>query len=97
MRTLDKIDEFRTEAENALFTKQQALSITLKLLELELESPKNDEEDKRILEAAIKRVNIRYLDATNTDTDNLLDAYNVARLTAEDILEAINVIIFEAK
>ena len=35
MRTLTHLDEFRREAQNALFTKQQAISVTLRLLELD--------------------------------------------------------------
>ena len=42
MRTFHKIDEFRTEAANALFTKQQAISVTMRLLELELADPQNN-------------------------------------------------------
>ena len=47
MRTFHKIDEFRTEAANALFTKQQAISVTMRLLELELADPQNSEEEKQ--------------------------------------------------
>lgn len=36
MRTLKKLDEFRTEAGNALFTKSQAVAVTLRLLEMEM-------------------------------------------------------------
>ena len=97
MRTLKKIDEFRVEAVNAVFTKQQALAVAFKLFELELADPDNSEEDSRILTDAMKRVSIYYFDSTATQTDTILDAIGVARLTAEDIINAINIMIFEAK
>ena len=39
MRTLNKVIEFQQEASNALFTKAQALAITMQLLELERRQP----------------------------------------------------------
>ena len=97
MRTFHKIDEFRTEAANALFTKQQAISVTMRLLELELADPQNNEEEKQVLTNAVSRVGMRYLDATNTQTDEILDSFGVARIRCEDIIEGINMILFEAK
>ena len=41
MRTLNKVIEFQQEASNALFTKAQALAITMQLLELERRQPEN--------------------------------------------------------
>lgn len=97
MRMLSKIDEFKSEASNALFTRQQALSTTLYLLKAELASPENDEEETRILNEAIQHVSLHYLDETETATDAMLDSLGVARLTAEDVVRAIEVLIFEAE
>lgn len=97
MRSLDKIDEFRREAGSALFTKQQAIAVTLRLLELEIADPQNTDEEKQILTDAMRNINFTYLDATSSETDALLDSLSVARLTAENIIDAINVIIFESK
>ncbi|MFQ9873131.1 MAG: hypothetical protein ACLRVT_09145 [Oscillospiraceae bacterium] len=49
MRTLTHLDEFRREAQNALFTKQQAISVTLRLLELEKNSQENTDQESAIL------------------------------------------------
>lgn len=97
MRSLNKIDEFRREAGNALFTKQQAVAVTLRLLEMESNDPNNTQQETEILNAAMRKINFTYLDATHTQTDALLDSLSVARLTANDIIEAINLIIFEQK
>lgn len=95
MLKLNKVDEFRREAANALFTKQQALAITLQLLKREADDA--DEETKAVLNKAIEKINVSYLDDTSTETDVLLDTFNVARLNSADILNAINVIIFECE
>ncbi len=95
MRTLRKIEEFRKEASNALFTHQQALCVARKLFELELNGD-NSPEDMRILQGALQRLDIRYFDATSTEIDAVLDAAGVARLTADNIADAIDVMIFEA-
>ena len=55
MRTLQHIEEFKREASNALFTKQQAISITLRLLELEANDPEGNEEDRATLLEAMEK------------------------------------------
>lgn len=97
MRTFRRIEEFKTEASNALFTKQQALSITLKLFELELADTSNSNQDKKILNDAIQNVNINYFDMTSSETDKILDLVGVARLNIYDISNAIDTILFECK
>lgn len=54
MRTLNKVIEFQQEASNALFTKAQALAITMQLLELERRQPENTPEEAAVLENAMK-------------------------------------------
>lgn len=95
MRTLEKVNEFRNEAKYAMFTKQQAIAVTMNLLEAERRNPKNSEEDLRILNDAMQKITFRYLDATETETDVLLDSLGVARLSAEDIISAIHTVIFD--
>ena len=97
MYSYSKIDEFRREADNALFTKEQALQVVGRLFDLQLVQPENSPEDIRILTAAKQKVNMSYFDATSTEIDQLLDAAAVARLTAANIADAIDVILFEAK
>lgn len=97
MRTLQHIEEFKREASNALFTKQQAISITLRLLELEANDPEGNEEDRATLLEAMEKTEFRYLDSTKTNTDQLLDSFGVARITAEDIVAAIDYILFDVK
>lgn len=94
MIKLDKVSEFRQEAANAVFTKQQALAITVQLLKSELLDT-SDQSSIKILNSAIEKVNLNYLDSNKTKTDVLLDTFNVARLTSQDILNAIEQIIFE--
>lgn len=94
MRNLEKIDEFRREAGSALFTRQQAMGIATQLLQRELKES-NSPEDAATLTAALQRMSMRYLDQTETETDALLDAFNVARLTADDVLKAINDVLFD--
>ena len=95
MRTLNKVIEFQQEASNALFTKAQALDITMQLLELELQQPENTPEEATALENAMKNLNFRYLDATETQTDQMLDSLGVARLTTEEIAQAIEAVVFD--
>lgn len=95
MRTLEKVNEFRNEAKYAMFTKQQAIAVTMHLLEAERRNPKNREEDLRILTNAVQKITFRYLDATETETDTLLDSLGVARFSAEDIIAAIDTVIFD--
>ncbi len=97
MRALNKIDEFRQEASNALFTKEQALEVTQRLLELELADPENSEEENRIIKYAIERIGLNYMDMTASETDSILDSCNVARLNSNDIANAIDMAIMEAK
>ena len=96
MRTLNLVDEFRQEATQALFNKQQAIAVTYKLLEMELANPANSAQDQAILAAAAQRVSIRYLDQTQTGTDQLLDSLGVARFTAQNITDALKTLIFES-
>ena len=97
MRTLKAVEELRREARNALFTKQQAIQVALKLFEREISDPDNTDDETRALLAARGRVGIHYLDETSTVTDEILDAAGVARLTADNIADAIDVMLFEAQ
>jgi len=94
---LSHVDEFKSEASKALFTKHQAMTITMRLLNEELADPSNTRRDIEILREAMKKVNFSYLDATTTKTDLLLDSLNVARLTADEIVLALETIIFEVR
>lgn len=94
MRTLNKVIEFQQEASNALFTKAQALAITMQLLELERRQPENTPEEAAVLENAMKNLNFRYLDTTETQTDQMLDSLGVARLTTAEIAQAIEAVVF---
>ena len=96
MRKLDKIDEFQREASNALFTRSQAVAVTLRLLEMEMNSCDSAEEAE-VLANAMRIAHVGYLDATSTEIDTLLDSMGVARITAEDIVKAINAIVFDAE
>ena len=95
MRTLNKVIEFKQEAPNALFTMAQALAVMLRLLELERQQPENTQAEATVLENAMRSINFRYLDATETQTDQLLDSLGVARLTAEDIVQAVEAVVFD--
>ena len=95
MRTLYKVDELRTEGSKAIFTKQQAVAVTLQLLKAEADFPDNTPEETRILNDAMKKINFQYLDYTSSETDTMLDTLNVARFTTEDILSAIDNVVFE--
>lgn len=95
MRNLQIVDEFRTEAANSLFNKAQAMSITMRLLQLELEEPDNSEEDKAVLVKMLSKFNFGYLDGTMSRIDMLLDSANVARITADDILKSIEAVKFD--
>lgn len=96
MRPLPVIEEFKREARNAIFTKEQAMQISLKLLTKELQSPDNTDEEKAVLQKAVEYFSLRYLDETQTETDAMLDAFNVARLTTDDIAEGLKVVLFDA-
>lgn len=95
MRTLNKVIEFKQEAPNALYTKAQALAVMLRLLELERRQPENTPEEAAALDQAIQGVSFRYLDTTETQTDQLLDSLGVARLTTADIVQAVEAVVFD--
>lgn len=97
MRKLKIVDEFRQEAATSLFTKTQAMAITIRLLQLELAEQDNTQEDSRILSDALKRFNFAYLDTNATSIDKILDDANVARLKSTDILSAIETVVFDVK
>ena len=93
---LKKVEEFQREASNALFTRSQAIAVTLRLLEMEM-NDSDSAEEAEALANAMRIAHIGYLDATNTETDALLDSMGVARITAEDIVKAISAIVFDAE
>ena len=97
MRKLQIVDEFRQEAATSLFTKTQAMAITIRLLQLELGEPANTQDDIRVLSTALQRFDFRYLDANTSKVDEILDAANVSRLKSTDILSAIESILFDVK
>ena len=96
MQRLERLEEFKREAGGALFTKQQAVSVTLRLLELARKDA-TDERDQRVLADAMRRISFQYLDSTSTETDEMLDSLGVARLSADRIVEAIEYAIFESE
>ena len=67
----------------------------MQLLELERQQPENTPEEATALENAMKNLNFRYLDATETQTDQMLDSLGVARLTTEEIAQAIEAVVFD--
>ncbi len=67
----------------------------LRLLELERQQPENTQAEATVLENAMRSINFRYLDATETQTDQLLDSLGVARLTADDIVQAVEAVVFD--
>lgn len=95
MRQLKVIDEFRLEAKNALFTRQQAMAAAIQLLRRELAEGDNSPEDTDTLKKAIQKMGLRYLDETETQTDVMLEALGVPRLTTDDILKAVNDVLFD--
>ncbi len=97
MRQLKTVQEFQEEARNAIFTKRQAIAVTLRLLEMELKNPNNTPEDIRILNGALKQAEFGYLDMTKTETDKLMDSLDVARFTVSDIVNAIHHILFDVE
>ena len=96
MKSLKVIDEFRVEAKEALFTKQQAVAITLRLLQAELAAAE-DAQDRETLSKAPQNITFSYLDATATPIDEILDQVGVARFTSEQIITAIQNVIFDVK
>ena len=97
MRRLHIVHEFKDEAPNALFTKKQAVAVTMQLLEKEKNCPENTEKENQILTDAIEKAEFRYLDQTATDTDKMLDSLEVARLTPNDIVNAIDALLFDVQ
>ena len=95
MKTLKIIDEFRVEAKDALFTKQQAVSITLRLIQAELAQAEG--KDAEVLSKALKNISFSHLDATATAIDEMLDEVGVARFTSEQIISAIQNVIFDVE
>ena len=96
MKNLKKLDEFRAEASGALFTKSQAIAVTLRLLEMEMNECETPEETE-VFANALKIAHVGYLDSTSTDTDALLDSLGVARITAEQVVSAVQSILFDAR
>ena len=96
MKSLKIIDEFRVEAKEALVTKQQVVSITLRLLQAELAAAE-DAHDKETLSKALQSITFSYLDATATRIDEMLDEVGVARFTSEQIINAIQNVIFDVE
>ena len=96
MNNLEKLDEFRTEASGALFNKSQAVAVTLRLLEAEMNACETPEEAE-VFARALKIAHVGYLDSTNTETDAMLDSLGVARITSEQIVSAVQAILFDAK
>ncbi len=96
MNNLKKLDEFRTEASGALFNKSQAVAVTLRLLEAEMNACETPEEAE-VFANALKIAHVGYLDSTNTETDAMLDSLGVVRITSEQIVSAVQAIRFDAK
>ena len=95
MKNITVFNEFRTEAKDALFTKQQAVAVTLRLLQTALSEA--NEDDKKVVSKALETISFSYLDSTATRIDDMLDEVGVARFTFEQIIEAINNVIFDVK
>ena len=95
MKNITVFNEFRTEAKDALFTKQQAVAVTLRLLQTALSEA--NEDDKKVISKALETISFSYLDSTATRIDDMLDEVGVARFTSEQIIEAINNVIFDVK
>jgi len=95
MQGLKRIDEFKAEAGDALFTKQQAIAVVENLFELEIMDAAEDLEKVAVLTEAVKRISIHYFDPTTSSTDSILDDVGVARITVSDIVEAMDAILFD--
>ena len=95
MKNITVFNEFRTEAKDALFTKHQAVAVTLRLLQTALSEA--NEDDKKVISKALETISFSYLDSTATRIDDMLDEVGVARFTSEQIIEAINNVIFDVK
>ncbi len=97
MNNLPYLDEFKKEAEFAMFTKQQAVGATLTILQKESAKADNSPKDTEMFASALKKVEFSYIDATDTETDTMLDSLGVARFTSGDIVNAINNLLFDVK
>ncbi len=97
MNNLPYLEEFKTEAAGASFTKQQAVSATLTILQKEKTKSNNSPSDTKVFDDALKKAEFKYIDATSTETDVMLDSLGVARFSCDDIVKAINDLIFDVK
>lgn len=97
MRSLPYIDEFKAEAADAVFTKQQAIAATLQLLQKEQANPANTDEETALFTNAMQKAEFRYIDSTVTDTDRMLDGLGVARFTTQSIVDALDALLFDVK
>ena len=95
MRTLHHVNEFKQEAGQAVFNKQQAISVTMQLLLKEQADPANTGAEATALAEAVRKAEFRYIDETRSQTDQMLDELGVARFTVEDIVRAIGMLIFD--
>lgn len=96
MKTFKALDEFKTEAAGAMFTKAQALAVTEALFRRGLEDI-TDPDDAAQIKKAQAASPAFYLDPTASATDALLDSVGVARFTAEDIVKAAEMLLFDAE
>ncbi|HIT08279.1 MAG TPA: hypothetical protein IAB55_04240 [Candidatus Merdivicinus faecavium] len=98
MLNLAALDELIREAPHALYTREQAVQVSLMLLKTELNRAGSANEAD-ILRRAIDQFtrNFRYLDPNQSETDRMLDSLGVARLRTEDIVEAIKAVLFDAE
>ena len=96
--TLQSLDELIREAPHALYTREQAVQVSIMLLRKELNRAGSINEAE-ILRRAINQFtrNFRYLDSTASETDQMLDSLKVPRLRTEDIVEAIKAVLFDAE
>lgn len=97
MRKLHIVDKFREEAADSLFNKAQAMTIAMRLIQLELQSEENDAEDRAVLSAMLEKFNFSYIDTTQSEIDLLLDSANVPRITVENLLAAIESVKFDVE
>lgn len=97
MRPLRRLEEFQQEASSALFTRQQAVAVTLRLLESEQSDAANTPQETQLFTDALQKVEYRYLDSTQTPTDQLLDSLSVPRFTAPQIVQALQDVLFDVQ
>jgi len=96
MKTFRMLDEFKAEAAGALFTRAQAGAVTTALLS-KCKEETGDSETAAEIDRAAARAMHYYLDPTQSDTDVLLDSLGVARISADDIVRAIEMLLFDAE